>query len=405
MIEGASVPTAKLTEAAGAGINPSLYRAAFPYVSGDTLEHIVEAKADERGTVQLINTSAGAAYNATLNLLEGTVIASGGASLISAVATALGVGWYKFKVTAQITATGPGNAQCRISPAAYTGDGVSGIYVRKHVMQKQGTTVNLFPSSDPTSLTFTRQNLADVINTATPEALVVPALEDTANRLDVLINGRLTATKLVQPVGSGSPAFWQPRTGLVIGDDVEIEVIAKRDERLRLNLFSNSGARYDVTANLEVGSVAINSTFPLPATASIAPLGGGWYKIKINQEAVVAGGMNPQHRIFSATGAHPYVGDGVSGLHVQSSTIRINGGPNLNLFRKTFRFCRGRTAQAQQLSLMTGYTWVSCPTRPASAGTRMMTAWLLLLTKNGQRLAQASRSAPTMRLYSPDRRG
>ncbi|RWO09596.1 MAG: hypothetical protein EOS07_11025 [Mesorhizobium sp.] len=92
MIEGASVPTAKLIEAAGAGINPSLYRAAFPYVSGDTLEHIVEAKADERGTVQLINTSAGAAYNATLNLLEGTVIASGGANLISAVATALASG-------------------------------------------------------------------------------------------------------------------------------------------------------------------------------------------------------------------------------------------------------------------------------------------------------------------------
>lgn len=82
ILEGASVPTAKLIEAAGAGINPSLYRAAFPYVSGDTLEHIVEAKADEGGTVQLINTSAGAAYNATLNLLEGTVIASGGANLI-----------------------------------------------------------------------------------------------------------------------------------------------------------------------------------------------------------------------------------------------------------------------------------------------------------------------------------
>ncbi|RWO09597.1 MAG: hypothetical protein EOS07_11030 [Mesorhizobium sp.] len=272
-------------------------------------------------------------------------------------------------------------------------------------MQKQGTTVNLFPSSDPTSLTFTRQNLADVINTATPEALVVPALEDTVNRLDVLINGRLTATQLVEPVGSGSPAFWQPRTGLVIGDDVEIEVIAKRDERLRLNLFSNSGARYDVTANLEVGSVAINSTFPLPATASIAPLGGGWYKIKINQEADVAGGMNPQHRIFSATGAHPYVGDGVSGLHVQSSTIRINGGPNLNLFSEDLSVLPWAHS-AGATAIPSDGLYLGVLSDPTSLGGGPYDdGSAALVDKNGQRLAQASRSAPTMRLYSPDRRG
>lgn len=143
----------------------------------------------------------------------------------------------------------------------------------------------------------------------------------------------MTATKLVEHSGSGNSSFWQPRTGLVIGDDVELEVFAKKAERKRINFISNSGARYEITADLNLGTAAILTTYPTPqpATCDISAVGNGWLRFLIKQKVDVAGGMNPQHRIFADTGGATYVGDGVSGLFVQSSTFRVNGGPNLNV--------------------------------------------------------------------------
>ncbi|CCV07975.1 membrane hypothetical protein [Mesorhizobium metallidurans STM 2683] len=329
MLNGLGLPTAKMVEASGANLNPSLYRL-YAYTNGDTLEHVVVAKAAERGSLQLICAATGAIYTANFDLNQGTASGSG-ANFVSATITALGSGWYECKATALIGASGNNNFQARMSPGAlpYTGDGVSGMYVRSIVLRKQNTLANLFASRDPTSGTFTRQNLADVIGTATADAPAILPLMSTVDALDITVNGRMSATKLVEPNVSGSPSFWQPRSGMVLGQTVTLEVIAKQAERNRLNLFSNSGARYDATFNLDLGTFTINPTFAAPIV-TMAKLGNGWFRITLEKVVDVAGGMNPQHRVYGASGGHPYVGDGVSGLYVQSSTFKVNGGPNLS---------------------------------------------------------------------------
>ncbi|PDQ17242.1 hypothetical protein CN311_31060 [Mesorhizobium sanjuanii] len=329
MLNGLGLPTAKMIEASGANLNPALYRL-YAYTNGDTLEHVVVAKAAERGNLQLICAASGAIYTANFDLNQGTASGSG-ANFVSATITALGSGWYECKAAVLIGANGNNNFQVRMSPGAlpYAGDGVSGMYIRSNVLRKQNTTANLFASSDPTSGTFTRQNLTDVINTATADAPAILPLISTVDVLDIIVNGRMSATKLVEPNVSGSPAFWQSRPGMVLGQTVTLEVIAKKAQRYRLNLFSNSGARYDVTFNLDLGTFTINPTFAAP-TVTMTKLGNDWYRVTLEKVVDVAGGMNPQHRVYAATGGHPYVGDGASGLYVQSSTFKINGGPNLN---------------------------------------------------------------------------
>ncbi|MER8827240.1 SGNH/GDSL hydrolase family protein [Mesorhizobium sp. M0938] len=323
MLEGLSVPTAKVTEASGS-INPSVFRS-YSFVSGDTIEHVVVAKAAERGILQLIHIGPGAVYNATFNLNEGTITATGGANFVSAAITPMGSGWYECIARVLVAANVTNNAQARISPAGtfpYAGDGASGMYMRSFVLRKQGSTTNLLPSSNPADASFSKTNCT-ATNTVSPAALVVPPLVASVDQLDVLVNGRMTATKLVEQSGWGNPAFWQPRT-VTNGNTVEIKVSAKKGERHRLNLFSNSGAVYNCTFDLDLGIASGTG-------ASIAALGNGWYECTVNVTATATSSMNPQHRIFPASGGHPYVGDGVSGLFVQRSAFSINGGANVNV--------------------------------------------------------------------------
>ena len=50
---------------------------------------------------------------------------------------------------------------------------------------------------------------------------------------------------------------------------------------------------------------------------------------RVEATASASASTNLQHRIFKNTGAHPYVGDGVSGLYIQRSEFTINGGANV----------------------------------------------------------------------------
>lgn len=326
MLEGLSVPTARLTEAAGS-VSPSVYRS-YSFVSGDTIEHVVVAKAAERGSLQLIHTAAGAAYTANFDLEQGVVASTSGANIVSASITDLGSGWYECKAVVLVAANVTNNVQARMSAAGalpYAADGVSGMFVRSIVLRKQGLTANLFPSSDPANAAFTKQSVT-VTSTTSPNEPALIALPPIVDDLDVIVRGRMTASKVVEPAVSGSPSIWQAKS-VVVGNLIVWEVIAKRAERKRLNLFSNSAASIDCTFDLELGTVAQGGA--AVTGASCTPLGNGWFRCRVEATASATASSNWQHRIFKDTGAHPYVGDGVSGLYIQRSSFSLNGGPNL----------------------------------------------------------------------------
>ncbi|RWO57317.1 SGNH/GDSL hydrolase family protein [Mesorhizobium sp.] len=326
MLEGLSVPTAKLTEAAGS-VSPSVYRS-YSFVSGDTIEHVVIAKAAERGSLQLIHAGAGAAYTANFDLDLGVVASTSGANIVSASITDLGSGWYECKAVVLVAANITNNVQARMSPSAtlpYTGDGTSGMYVRSIVLRKQGLTANLFPSSDPANAAFTKQNVT-VTTTTSPHEPALVYLPPLVDELDVIVSGRMTASKVIEPGVSGSPSTWQGKS-VVAGDLIVWEVIAKKGERKRLNLFSNNAALIDCTFDLDLGTVVQGGA--AVTGSSCTALGKGWFLCRVEATATASASSNWQHRVFKDTGTHPYVGDGVSGLYIQRSSFRLNGGANI----------------------------------------------------------------------------
>ncbi|RWD44653.1 SGNH/GDSL hydrolase family protein [Mesorhizobium sp.] len=322
MIQGLSLPTTKVVESIGSGVSPSVYRS-YSFVSGDTIEHVVIARAGERTMLQLIHTAAGAAYTANFNLEEGVVVSTSGANIVSASISALGGGWFECKAVVLVGSNVTNNVQARMSAAGnlpYTGDGTSGLYIRSIILRKQGLTANLFPSSDPANAAFTKQNVT-VTTTTSPNAPSLITLPDTVEELYIRAIGRMSATKLVEPSGSASPSVYQAKS-VVLGDAVVWKVIVKKGERYRLNLFSNNAAIFNCTFDLENGTASGTG-------ASIVALGNDWYECTVIVTATASASTNWQHRIFAAAGTHPYVGDGASGLYVQSSKLHLNGGANL----------------------------------------------------------------------------
>ncbi|WP_292400173.1 SGNH/GDSL hydrolase family protein, partial [Mesorhizobium sp.] len=185
------------------------------------------------------------------------------------------------------------------------------------------------PSSDPNNAAFAKTGCTAPLAT-TPEARVLPPLQTLVDSLDILVNGRLVADKIIEPVGSGSPSVYHV-VSIVSGDTFVFDVVAKAGERTRLNLFGQTPAAFDCTFDLVNGTaVGFGAAF---GAVSIIPLGNGWYRCRVTGTATGAGvSTNFQHRIYPAAGGHSYVGDGISGLYLQQSSISRNGGPNVLAF-------------------------------------------------------------------------
>lgn len=144
-----------------------------------------------------------------------------------------------------------------------------------------------------------------------------------ADDLDILVNGRTIAAKLVENSGATqSPSSWQAKT-VTAGDVIKWKVKAKKGELKRLNLFSNSGTIVDCTFDLDLATVAAGGSGVTSAT--IGAIGNGWYQLEVNAVAGTTSSGNYQHRIFKDTGGNPHTGDGVSGLYIGESELWRNG--------------------------------------------------------------------------------
>jgi lysophospholipase L1-like esterase len=153
-----------------------------------------------------------------------------------------------------------------------------------------------------------------------------------AKRLDGALAGVVqadaaTGDKIVEGAGSISPSVYR-NTAFTAGVVYTITVLAKASERSKLNVFANVVATpaLNVTFDLLTG-VALGGT--AAAVASMAYVGGGWWSCRIAFTPTATGSANLQLRTFAVSGAHPYTGDGVSGLFVSSISILPAGGADL----------------------------------------------------------------------------
>jgi len=152
-------------------------------VSGSAYTYTVYAKDAGRRYLQLIFTTPAFSVNvvATFDLISGTSTQSGGVASI----TNAGNGWYRCSVTATAATTTNVNCQLRLSdssistPASYTGDGTSGIYIWGAQLE-----AGAFPTSYvPSTNTFTsRASVGSFVDsTGTLQSAAINVARNTYN--------------------------------------------------------------------------------------------------------------------------------------------------------------------------------------------------------------------------------
>lgn len=316
---GMSVSCGKMVVASGS-ITPSLYQG-YSFTSGTQYQHTAILKMGELPYAQFNNNLAGG-WEVMFNLQDGTyVVTTGFASM-----KPLGGGWYQCSAWNTAAATAVANAQIRPSPAGifpFTGDGASGTYVLSNVLSLYGSVTNLWVSSDINDASFTKASVT-TSTVMSPEALLVAdilANKTLTNSLDITLNGQMIADKFAEQSGVGSNTVYRS-VSFTSGQSFRFEVIAKKAERTRMNLFCNGGGVFDCTFDLASGTAT-------GAGAAISPLGNGWYSCVVTGTAGSTAAANAQIRIYPVSGGQPYTGDGSSSISVYSATMSLNGGANI----------------------------------------------------------------------------
>ena len=353
---GAGQSVNKLTEASGAGFDPSCYRA-FNFTSGMQYTLVVVAKAAERTRLNLFTTNAGVSFDATFDLAAGTATGTGASIEV------VGGGWYRCIVTQTAFSTATNNIQIRLYAATglnpRTSDGVSGLYVSTVALSSPPSTTNLFPNSDAlTTTAWNKQNISAVLAN-------VSALElDKYSGATALGTGATAAFKFTEASGTAKDPSCYRAASFTVGTAYSLTVIAKAAERARLNLFSNAAWIADATFDLATGTA-------IGAGTSIEAIGNGWYRCMVTQTATAVA-TNIQLRVYGVTGGNPRTGDGVSGLNVASCSLALAGSAT-NLLANSDAFATSTwTKQDVSVSGATGPTIAI--TEPTGTGTYTLTA-------------------------------
>jgi hypothetical protein len=191
-------------------VSPSVYRS-MSYTSGTQYEVSCYAKAV--GTRGFTIYYGGLGVNCQYDLVAGTC--SGAGSSIRLV----GNGWYLCAASVTATSSGSNNAQffaTATGAGTYSGDGVSGFYIRSPAYKVVGTSVNLFNTTTLTNSYWTKQNVA--INSDTFSAVSNNFAQD-ISAISLNLNGALTADKAVEASGSVEPSLYRFFTGCEVGGE------------------------------------------------------------------------------------------------------------------------------------------------------------------------------------------
>lgn len=306
----------KYKEPTGSG-SPSIFRA-ISWTSGTTYRVRLLAKAAGRSFLNIF-CNGGALFNATFDLESGIV--SSAAAGNTATITRIGSGWYLCTVTRAATATATANLQFRLgtdgSTFTYSGDGSSGIYAMSASLKVSGSLTELLTATKFSDAYWTKSAGVSVAS----EEATGEAVGARVDALDQALNGA-SPVRIEETAGTVSPALYISRS-YVAGRAYKAFAIAKAGERKRLNIFSNGGALFDATFNLETGTATGTG-------ASMTNRGGGEWLCEVTLVASSTASANLQLRVFADTGGNPHTGDDTAGLYVLSAGLYEDGVIALN---------------------------------------------------------------------------
>jgi lysophospholipase L1-like esterase len=150
---------------------------------------------------------------------------------------------------------------------------------------------------------------------------------DTIDEYKMTLGSSFSTYKVTEDTGSVLPAIYES-VNFTNLESYEFLVVAKKDERSRLNMICTTGAIFNCTFDLTAEECTSNLATVIP---SITALGNGFFLCMVEVDATATTSGNAQARIFPDTGSSSYTGDGASGLYIDSMIIRV-AGTTTNLF-------------------------------------------------------------------------
>jgi lysophospholipase L1-like esterase len=157
--------------------------------------------------------------------------------------------------------------------------------------------------------TIVGQVLSDILN-------INNSLINMDTLLDTNINGSLSGDLIIEGVGSVNPSIFRT-SSLANGVTYKYSVEAKAKERSVFNIFSNNTA-----PNINCSYDLLNGTSS-GVGSSIINLGNGWYRCVVQFTSTQTAISIIQNRIFLQTGTQPYIGNGVSGLYFNETSLLV----------------------------------------------------------------------------------
>lgn len=147
--------------------------------------------------------------------------------------------------------------------------------------------------------------------TVVPNAIIAP-------------DGITTVEKIVETTATGAHALTQAPTTWQSGTTYTLSVYAKAiDARLLVLQFPSvnfGGGNAAAWFNLQTGTLG---TVQVNATATIEPMGNGWYRCSITSACTATGANALAVYATNANNVTSYTGDGVSGLYVWGTQVEV----------------------------------------------------------------------------------
>ena len=278
----------KLVEDTSTAVHRVAPATAPTITNGTAYTATVYAKAAERTEIRLIENSTTGAF-ASFDIANGTVLSTGSGG--SGAITSVGNGWYRCEL--RFTSAGTsGRIDITLSNGgsiSYTGTTSFGAFIWGAQLV-QGSTAGDYQRTDAA---------AAAVQYVAPD-------------------GSLTADKLVENTTNSTHRAFQGVTTSAITYTATAYI--KKGERkwAYIRLDDSTSISRHVWFDLDIGSIG---TVETGLTATILPVGNGWYRCCAKINAALAGTSNILFGIATADNTTTYTGDGTSGIFIWGAQL------------------------------------------------------------------------------------